>query len=180
MFRRKRRVRTIKGLEWEVKKRDYVIWGYIVLLLAVFFTMIFFLADTYKVHYEIMDRRPEVITINLTESEIQLVNKIVEDTKDYYLLPQKKITFVKTIQGDYEKIGGDEKTSPFILGFNYNNGIIYVEFTSNEDSLRSTYCHELLHTVVFGPNEEEIVESLEPYQPCFKSGIDRRVVVELR
>lgn len=180
MFRRKKRVRTIKGLEWEVKKRDYVIWGYIILVLAVFFTMIYFMMDTYKVHYELADRRPEIVTINLTDSEIDLVHKIVNDTMDEYLLPQKKITFAKSIKQDYEGVSGDTKKSEYILGFNYNNGIIFVEFNNNEVYLRETYCHELLHTVVFGPNEEEIVESIEPYQPCFKSKIDRRITVELK
>ena len=76
---------------------------------------------------------------------------LIHSTKPSYLAPQKSITFTKNISYYYMRDGGEYKSN--LGGYNTRRGHIYIRWTDNENRLRQTLAHELLHTFIQGEDD---------------------------
>lgn len=116
----------------------------------------------------------KVSYINLTEKEIEEVKEILCDTSLIYLKRQKEIVFADNVTEYCSKYKNGERYE--CVGINYGKGrIIYIRYNDDEDSLRATFCHELLHTSVVDKEknqdyEEELVDDLAQKFVCYKDG----------
>lgn len=106
--------------------------------------------------------------VNLTDSEQEYVSAIIEQVNPDYLRVQKSITVTKDIQEIYEKDGG-EKASELLMGYN-ELGNVYLQYNPNAETFKISLCHEMLHSIIKGGNEDithEIVYNLALKKPCF-------------
>ena len=147
---------------WEERnkfRRELRITNFLVVfLVATIFTLLFFpvkissnLSESVILGYP----SHKNITIkydNLTEQEIDFTKSIIKDIKPDYLAYQRSITFTKEIDKECKSL-----TKPFCVvhGYNDNLGNNYILFSRDEDTLRETLCHELLHTYFFPPSSRD-------------------------
>lgn len=113
--------------------------------------------------------RPPIDVSNLTTEEAEIALKITSEVNPLYLKGHESIAFVHNVEQVEEEVTGNEfdKDGYMLLGFNYK-GRVYVGYSRDIHEMRSTLCHEILHTYFKGgETTHEIIRDLEDKDVCY-------------
>lgn len=103
---------------------------------------------------------------DLSESEVIIVKSWLKDMKKEYLMLIENLTFTKN-----QSIYNPERKDNYI-GRNFNDESIYVLYTGNYDANKQTLCHEVLHVIISGLDEDKeewFVDNIEEYGVCYEN-----------
>ena len=102
---------------------------------------------------------------NLDQEQKEHVKSLLDEVKPEYLVIQKKISFTND-----ELPRMSNEANKFTAGLSDFKGKSIIKYTEDENLLKSTICHELLHSFMrWDEYSHTIIKDLEQYNYCFKN-----------
>lgn len=151
-------------LEKNIIYSSLILIFFSVLILILVLTLVWTINKN-EIHFNEYDE----IMINLSElsdRDAEIVNKLIRDLNEDYLLVQRSITFAYNVTNLYEDCCGE--TNP-LWGFNKEHGDNYIKYRNNTGGMKITLCHELLHTIIPSSTDEahDLIRDLASQGVCY-------------